>query len=98
MRTCELRIKQPRDYLVLTTRNATVFQKMSDKMKANWSPQPIENQLTRPQLRPFADRGEFSDRRKTTVLPIYQESGVCRLLNNERIRRTFSGLGLDASW
>lgn len=89
---------KPGGYLILTTPNARVFRLMSEKMRASWEDQPIENHLTSPHLRRLLIAEKFEIVRRTTVLPVFQERGMYRIFNNQRLRRFFDRVGLENIW
>lgn len=72
-------------HLILTTPNAGTFDAMPPEQRESWSNQPIENWLTRQELRQLLRAGGLDVLRATTIIPGYGSGGLRRLANSSRL-------------
>ena len=75
-------------YLILTTPNAATLHAMPEPVRAGWSRQPIENWLTRTQLKDLLEE-RFDVMRLTSLIAGYGTRGSYRFANSNHLRALF---------
>lgn len=90
-----LLLLKPAGYLILTTPNARTFNSMPHAQRQAWSDQPIENWLTRRELKALLRRAGFDIVVLDTLIP-WAGGGPWRTLaNSRRLRRALRRLHLE---
>ena len=84
-------------YLVLTTPNAHTMRAMPEKERKEWTDQPLENWLTKAELRALLTR-RFKVLSMTSIHPDVGSKGSYRLANSVKVRALVSAAGLGDSF
>jgi len=84
-------------HLILTTPNARTMNAMAEEVRRQWTEQPIENWVTRSQLRtlmaPF-----FHHVEATSFILTLGTKGTYRVVNSYKVQRLLSRIGLGSAW
>ena len=82
-------------HLILTTPNADTMNALSDERRATWSTQPIENWITRRQLKTLLRKNGFKVEYITTCILGHGSSGTWRFVNSYRLKTLLRAFGLS---
>ena len=85
---------KPGGYLILTTPNRRTMMAMSPEARTEWTHQPIENWLTKDELRQLLSK-KFRLVRSSTFVMGMGTQGSYRLMNSERLRKALLKFNLD---
>ena len=83
---------RPGGYLILTTPNAETLNAMTEEQRDSWQRQPIENWLTKGELKTLLRR-RFQTIRVTTLILGYGVRGTYVLANSNRLRSLLEKAG-----
>jgi 2-polyprenyl-3-methyl-5-hydroxy-6-metoxy-1,4-benzoquinol methylase len=84
-------------YLILTTPNAETMMAMTERQRKEWTDQPLENWVTRSELRTLLRR-RFKILRITTIIHGMGARRSYRVANSPKVQALMSGVGLGESF
>lgn len=84
-------------HIILTTPNARTMLATPEDVRRRWTDQPIENWVTRPQLRALM-LPHFEDVRITSMILTLGTRGLYRLVNSHKLRHLLARSGMLAAW
>lgn len=85
---------KPGGHLVLTTPNRHTMQALPESRRATWTTQPIENWVTRSQLRTLLRQANFTIEYETSCILGHGDRGIRRILNSHKLNVLIRRLGL----
>jgi SAM-dependent methyltransferase len=85
-------------YLILTTPNSRSMNAMPEPQRSSWSTQPIENWVTKEQLRDLLFSAGFREIEITSITFGFGSRGLYRIVNSPKVQRAARLIGLRELW